>query len=383
MSRYTVFSLLRDLNRASRSVAYHSRVEENRQQRAYAKMRALEERARKVATKQEKARYIADRSKAVEEMNDAVSASLQELDTVLKHTLTINDTVEFDTLLTKNDFPPFAPPKEVEQPAVSPVKRIADMKIRPLNFFERLFHSKRIERQQQSRLVLQAQYDSDYQREIAAHQKHEEERIKKLAQLQEEYDSKKAAFIAEATAKNAEVAKFKEAYRQGDAQAVEDYNNLVLDRSEYDEQFPHEHEVTYVTESKYLTIKKALPALSVVPSVAEYRYVKSSDTITEKARLKVDIKKIYTSLVCQIALRSIHEVFEADQGKWIDRASFDGYVKAVDPAKGEHWTPTIVNLTVTASDFKQIRLGYIDPLVCFTSLDGRLAKKLDGTMSLD
>jgi hypothetical protein len=48
-----------------------------------------------------------------------------------------------------------------------------------------------------------------------------------------------------------------------------------------------------------------------------------------------EIKTIYQDIVAAIALRTVHEVLEADQRSYIDVVSFNGFVQAVDAATGK------------------------------------------------
>ena len=56
-----------------------------------------------------------------------------------------------------------------------------------------------------------------------------------------------------------------------------------------------------------------LPGIDVVPTIKAYRYVKSSDTITETTRPAAHVKAQYARVIAQTALRVVDEIFEADR----------------------------------------------------------------------
>jgi restriction system protein len=47
--------------------------------------------------------------------------------------------------------------------------------------------------------------------------------------------------------------------------------------------------------------------------VAEYRYVKVVDRVIEKARPPKERQALYKSVVSQVTVRTIHELFDADR----------------------------------------------------------------------
>ena len=90
---------------------------------------------------------------------------------------------------------------------------------------------------------------------------------------------------------------------------------------------------------EFLGQQYGLPTIEVVPAVREYRYVKARDEITSSARPVKDVRAQYGSLVAQVSLRTVHEIFEADRDGFVDTVVFNGVVSTVDPATGRPVTP--------------------------------------------
>jgi restriction system protein len=383
VSKYTVFSFIRDIDRASRSAAYHQRVAASRAEREYQRSLATQRRAQKTAAVEQKARYLADRTEEVAERNRSVADRLTELESVLQQTLSVNDRIDFDSLLTREDYQPFRPPKDVAAPAPPPQQRVADLHIAPLNFVARLFKSKRVERQTALQERQQAEYDAAFAADTARYEREELARRQRLSELLSEYERDRETFLLKVAEENEGITKFKAAYLDGDAEAIEAYCGLVLDRSEYPDGFPDEHTVDYKKGSRRLIVRMQVPSASLIPEIAEYRYVKSSDTVSEKRRSATETKRLHVALLAQIALRSVHEQFEADQRDWIDTVRFAGYLKAIDAVRGGAWRPTVIQFVIQKSEFVPIRLGQVNATLCAKDLGARFAKALDGTASLE
>src|SRR6202042_1367380 len=108
------------------------------------------------------------------------------------------------------------------------------------------------------------------------------------------------------------------AYLAGEAQGIIDYVIFVLDRTYYPEDFDLENRLAYVPGSKQLVIELDLPPYSIVPEVGMFKYVKSSDKRTETKRPESQRRALYASVVAQVTLRTLYEVFSSDVARHID-----------------------------------------------------------------
>ncbi len=114
---------------------------------------------------------------------------------------------------------------------------------------------------------------------------------------------------------------------------------MVLERSEYPEGFPQNFQLFYLPSQKQLNIEYELPSVSCIPNVGEYKYVKTRDAISAKPRKQTEIKGLYSDIVASVALRTVHEVFEADQHDHVQVIVFNGYVQGIDSATGKDARP--------------------------------------------
>jgi restriction system protein len=155
----------------------------------------------------------------------------------------------------------------------------------------------------------------------------EAERLIRLNQAQKEYEDAKQGFLLKKQQRNQEVNELEATYQSGEPSTVITYNTMVLERSEYPEGFPQQFHLAYVPESKELVIEYELPCPDIIPAAAEFRYIKARDVIEKRPLKPADIRALYQDLVAALALRTIHEVFEADQGNHIETVVFNGYVQ--------------------------------------------------------
>lgn len=176
---------------------------------------------------------------------------------------------------------------------------------------------------------------------------------------------------------NQDIDAFEKDYKNGDSASIIKYSLLVLERSEYPGDFPKEHKVAYVPEPKELVVEYRLPAKNIVPNISEYRYIKTRDAIDEKPRKPSEIKEIYQDVVAAICLRTLHELFEADQGNCLNVIVFNGYVQAVNPTTGKDIRPYLVSIRVTKDRFKEINLAGVDKQACLRNLGAQVSPQPD------
>jgi restriction system protein len=130
-----------------------------------------------------------------------------------------------------------------------------------------------------------------------------------------------------------------------------------------------------VAESKELVIEYELPSIGIVPAVAEVRYNKTKDSEETRARKPGEVKELYQDIVASVALRTIHEVFEADHHGHIEVVVFNGLVMGVDSATGKDSHPYVVSLRVTKQRFMELDLSRIDKRVCLRNLGAQISAR--------
>jgi restriction system protein len=332
---------------------------------------AQSERERKQVEKEAKQQYLAVRIEETEELNIKVQDQINELSKILEHTLDIDDTIAFDSLRVKEEFPPFMPPQELTITDSPPNKQEFLKHVKPMGFLENALGMKgRYQRELQAA-------ETEYKNAVTAYEKSQAEKNAKLEQLRAEYEVNHEAFLRKVQQRDQEVTELETAYKEGEPSAIMTYTTMVLERSEYPEGFPQHFRLAYSLESKELVIEYELPWTSILPQVGEYKYNKTKDTIDEKPRKSMEIKELYQDVVSAITLRTIHEVLEADQGKHIQVVTFNGFVMTIDPATGKDIYPYLISVRTTKDSFLELNLRRIDKQICLRNLGARISARPD------
>ncbi|EKU96930.1 restriction endonuclease [Leptolyngbya sp. PCC 7375] len=339
-------------------------------------------RAVREAEKQAKQEYLEQRLEKVEEINSEIAEWIQELNEIIEHTLKVNDTISFDELRVKETFPEIQIPQELESKTPTP---ILNKPSPPPKWLTNILPCIK-----QRYINSVKKIDLAYQAAKKNYRKIEQERIAKLEKYKTDYEKGKQAFAAKVKQRNADVDELEKAYRTGDSSAVATYNEMVLERSEYPSiqeyaslfleygyitSFPQNFRVAYVSDSKQLVIDYELPNTSIIPPIAEVRYVKTKDEIKSKARKATELKTLYQDVISAIALRCVHEIWEADQANLIEVVVFSGYVNTVDRAVGKDIQPYLISLRVIKDRFSELDLARVDKRLCLKNLGAQLSPR--------
>jgi hypothetical protein len=323
--------------------------------RAYERAQAWEEKERKRL-------YVEARQAEVEAMNEETVAEIAALESLLGATLNVHDYLDINSLKEEPEIPPFQP-GTLASP--EPTPEIVRFMPPTLSGMAKLVpgakakHEKAVE-------GARAAYAS----EGAAHARREQKREAALGAAYSDYEAKVEKIKARARAQNREVDLFRERFEGGDPAAIVEYFLLVLDASSYPEGFPKQHKIAYVPESKQLVVEYELPRLDgSVPTDKQYRYVKARDAIEHTTRPAAQVKALYGSIVAQITLRTLHELFEADRSTKLDTVVFNGYVNTIDPATGKPVSPHLVTVRASRDAFLQLDLRNVEPLACLKGLN--------------
>ena len=327
----------------------------------------------KEAEKQARADYLSLRVEETEDLNTDILERIAELRSVLAHTLSVDDCISFATLRPATAFERFVPPEHLWPDAFAVHHHFPQQ-----TSWQQIFPGSAT-----SQSTAIAAFVAKIRTEAAEFAEHEAFKAAKLASLQSDYDARKSAFEQRVSLENADIDEFESSYFAKAQEAVVAYNEMVLTRSEYPlDGFPQTFRIAYDAVGGVMVVEYDLPQVSVVPSELEYRYVKTKDTIEPKARKAADIKQIYQQLIAEIALRTLHEVFEADQGKAIAILTFTGILDTYDPASGHDVRIPVLSVRATKESFLQLRLERIDALACLRSLGASVSAKPDELLAV-
>ena len=79
-------------------------------------------------------------------------------------------------------------------------------------------------------------------------------------------------------------------------------------------------------------------------------------------------------MVAQVAIRTVHELLEADAGGHIDTVVFNGVVDTTDPGSGRRMRPCLVTVRTTRDTFSELDLAHVEPLACLKHLSAGVSK---------
>lgn len=178
-------------------------------------------------------------------------------------------------------------------------------------------------------------------------------------------------------AHNAAIEAWKTAYLASAPETIPDYCRLVLADSEYPDSFPHDEAIDYIADSRTLVVDYTLPDVSALPTVKELKFIASrKDFLQELHVSEAWLSRTYDSVLYQIALRTLYELFQADEAKAIDSIVLNGWVNSIDKATGKEVTGCVLSLQAGKTEFMDINLANVDPKACFRKLKGVSAAKL-------
>lgn len=189
----------------------------------------------------------------------------------------------------------------------------------------------------------------------------------------DEWMEKRQEFLDEQETLNNSI---KENYLKCSPDEVHHYSKHVLSNSKYHEDFPQEFEVEYNPENKILIIDYQLPSINDIPTLKEVKYIQSRDEFTEKHITKTQLNKLYDKILYQIALRTIHELYESHHEDILEAIVFNGLVSSIDPATGKEVNACVLSVQANKEDFREINLEMVEPKACFKKLKGVGSSKL-------
>ena len=150
----------------------------------------------------------------------------------------------------------------------------------------------------------------------------------------------------------------------------------MLENSIYPEEIDKEYEVQYRPDLKTVIVSYKLPAPDVIPKAIEFKYSPSKKQIVAKEMKKKEFEEFYDSIIYQITLRTIHEIFESVYIDHVESVVFNGWVDYIDQATGHDSSSCIISVQTSRKEFENINLEQVDYKKCIQNLKGLFAGKL-------
>jgi len=328
-----------------------------------------------------------NRAEHVYELNKEAQESIEALKNILTHTLEVDDTVDWDAIkrkdvfrikpnkLFKNEeqydfitFNTYGRPTDFEKIA-RPVRPVFEKIKNEYGFFSKLFRGNKIKEDFESQIV-------NWKKQKKQNVIDNSSREKFFNQAVSIFESKKNEFEEEKRRDNEAIEGIKSRYQGKEGRAVEEYCDLVLNSSQYPDYFPQNWQLEYREESRVVVVEYDLPSPDQLPTVESYKYIKSRDDISEKNITQAALKKLFESVIYQICIRTIHELFEADVINALDAVAFNGLVTNTNPATGIEETKIIMSIIANKDQFLALDLSKVDPKATFKHMKGVAAASL-------
>jgi restriction system protein len=359
--------------------------------------RAAAAAARASAAEQKEAQKFAQQMHVEARTSEAAARNAEltrlygEIDGVLASTLGVDDYVDLESLQIKAvEHPPFDP-----GPLATPVPPVPALIYPPEPRYQEpsapsglsgAFGGKKRHEQAvaQARAALEVAHRAWYEHCTRLHADHvaesqrrqqaEQDRVRKLTAAEAAYQEGCRQREADAEQHNQKLSQFINNLAFDVESAIQDYVGVVLSNSVYPDAFPVSYEYKFDIGTRELTLRVTVPEPSSIPTVKEYRYVKARDEIVSTALPVKERKERYASAVWQVALRTLHEIFEADRAGRIHSIALTVGTSHLAPATGR---PENVPLAILAADretFTTFDLANVVPQATLMHLGAALSK---------
>lgn len=389
----------REAERAYNAALRRSEQLRKAEQRAATQLARATEAEHKRLAKLAREAHVAAMEAEVERLNLELAEIYEEIDSLLLATLDVDDHVDLNTLRIVATHPPFDRPElEVPTPPPSPFldppEPIYVAPDPPSGILGGLFGKKAHARavaeavaaHEQAVAVWESRMAQQEARRRMAAEQHTKAEIQRLEALQ----AARARFVAACEAREAEAARHNAAIDElitnlayGTVDAVQEYVSIVLSNSAYPASFPVDHDFSFEPTTAELRLRMMVPTPDVVPDIKSYKYTKSSDEIAKTQLSKKACKDRYAGAVHQVALRSLHEVFESDRRGLIKTISLEVGTETSDPATGRETFLPFVAVGAERDSFLELNLSNVVPSATLAHLGAVSSKSPYDLVTID
>ena len=352
-------------NRAREQAQRQAQREQTRISREIEKQRSLD-------SKEAKLRYIESREIEVLEENQIITQKIAQLEGLLESSLNISHKIDFEKLKRKETYPPFKFPDSEKYSKPQP--QLSDF-INSIQIPNKV--SLLIPGIKKKYLSDVAKAEEEFKSTLELHEKNKANFERNMVFRKDRYEQEKDLFIQEVRKHNLEVDEMKTLYEAGDEEAITAYCMMVLEKSDYPENFPKEYRLVYSPAPREVVVEYELPSLDVIPSLSSVKYIKTRDDIQEIPQKSVILKNLYQDIVASLCLRTLFELIESDQGNWIDVVTFNGLTSTTDPSTGRDIRPCLISARTSKEVFSDINLRRVDKKACLKNLGAQFSPRPD------
>ena len=381
--------------------AANRRAEQARKayERAAAQLARANAADKKRLAKEAREAHVAAMEAEVETRNSQLAEMQQAIDSLLSATLDVDDYVDLATLRRVAEHPPFdrtdlEAPTPSPKPILDPRKPTFSPPLPPKGLRRLLGGSKRRERAVAEATAAHNEAVAEWRSKLAETELARKSAARKHAEMEAERVSalelERARYLTECAAREAAAAEHNKAIDTlianlgyGDVDAVQEYVSIVLSNSVYPAQFSIERDFEFDAATAELRLRVLVPGPDKVPTTSAYKYLQSSDEITSTSLSQKACRERYTGAVHQIALRSVHEVFEADRRGLIKTISLEVGTETIDPATGRERYIPFVALGTERGSFLELDLSKVVPAATLGHLGAVVSKSPYDLVAVD
>ena len=120
-----------------------------------------------------------------------------------------------------------------------------------------------------------------------------------------------------------------------------------------------------------------------MPTIKAYKYTKSTDLISSTDLSQKARKDLYASTIHQVALRTLHEVFEAERRGLIKTITLQVGTESPSPATGAMEFLPFVAVSAERDQFMSFDLSVVQPAATLEHLGASVSKNPFGLVAAD
>ena len=388
----------REAERAHKAAVRRAEQARREEDRARQQLGKAKEAERKQLEKEAAAAHVASMQADVEERNLRLQDVYSEIDSLLEATLDVDDYVDLDKLRVIAEHPLFdradlerlITPPQPPAPPPEPTPTIPAPPTGLRALIGRKKHAGMVEKAEAAHEVAVQDWqerltrlEAEHQMVLEAHARDEQQRISALEVERARYAKECEAREAEAAEHNAAVDQLAADLGYGVVAAVEEYVSIVLSNSVYPDHFPVRSDFEFDPDHAELRLRVVIPPPDQLPRVKAYRYNKPADEIIETSLPQKTCKDRYAGAVHQVALRTLHEIFEADRRGIIQTLSLEVGTETTHPATGLQSHFPFVAVGSERSAFMEFDLSSVVPLATLEHLGAAISKNPYGLVAVD
>ena len=388
----------REAERRRKAAIRKAEQERKAAERARKQLARAQAAEQKRLEKKAKEAHVAAMEADVERRNLELQVSYEEIDSLLAATLGVDDFVDLEALKVVAEHPPFDRAElEVALPTPNAVSNPPEpmLALPPTPSGLRALlgkkrHAKAVQNAKAEHNVAVAAWREELVRiasvNESARKKHAEAEAQRILDLERErvrYDAECSKREADAEKHNQDIDALIANLGYGAVDAVKEYVSIVLSNTVYPECFPIDHEFDFDPATAELRLRVLVPSPDSVPNTKSYKYVKSSDEITKITLSQKAQRDRYSGAVFDVALRSLHEVFEADRRGIIKTISLEVGTSTIDPATGRNQFFLFVATGAERQAFLEFDLSNVVPASTLAHLGASVSKNPFGLVAAD